>query len=751
MMTCKKIAFILIYLGTVCLEVHAQINLFPNDQTGAKTVKVARSETHTFLVHIQLADTTRLYDLTLYTAEKGDAVAFKIDQSAYQFNRVLGKDTLSVTENYTRSLQQVINAHLYIPVWIRYASDNPFEDQTINLVVSDGVNQVAFWTFLLEKVTLNRDLVAGTIPQAKALTISPFKPGEVSFHSAIYEKDLNEVLIGVYGDLVSFEGDAAYDLKENITFLIDGEEAPDFWGISLADDPQRNLQKGQKKLLTIKQSGLKPGTYKTKILLKDLNDEPTDGQELELVVNVRHHIAYPITVIFLAVAFTFGVNVLLKNRRERIQIKSRLRQMDKEWLQDDPSAAASKVLATVNQVDKLSNRILIASNDLIGEKLTEADKLIGFLRQLRDIQHEIDRKPVELMRIRAEKRHRKLKEFLGQYELTGEREQEFTERLKILSGWFGPADEFEKAYTADLEADIKKLMLKMDPARFTELTQDANQSKEIGDFIQALTLHMNDVDATGNKQNIDAHKREKSYAALKVFWDQMESMSLEENERRQQREDLVNLIRGYHTSQDLDTLDLKLLFHKVDQKQFERVQNNQLEVTFKTPKSSVEAFTPVKFELDLEKEGLGEGYLFQYGLKYKWTITIYPRFNRGESIVLTPETQVPKVVQYIPYATKFKVEVMGINKSGDKIEIPAREFQSTPAVIFSLDKSLESSLIFATIASTVVAIFTGILTHYTGDPTFGDLKDYINLFLIGAGIDQSKNFLARMNTYAGKS
>ncbi len=48
----------------------------------------------------------------------------------------------------------------------------------------------------------------------------------------------------------------------------------------------------------------------------------------------------------------------------------------------------------------------------------------------------------------------------------------------------------------------------------------------------------------------------------------------------------------------------------------------------------------------------------------------------------------------------------------------------------------------------IIAIVTGLSMFYYNSPTFGSYKDYISLFLWGAGVDQGKNFLQAMQTYS---
>jgi hypothetical protein len=51
----------------------------------------------------------------------------------------------------------------------------------------------------------------------------------------------------------------------------------------------------------------------------------------------------------------------------------------------------------------------------------------------------------------------------------------------------------------------------------------------------------------------------------------------------------------------------------------------------------------------------------------------------------------------------------------------------------------------------VVAIATGLTTYFFGTPTFGSPKDYLTLFLWGAGMDQGKNFLQSLQSVSGQA
>jgi len=52
--------------------------------------------------------------------------------------------------------------------------------------------------------------------------------------------------------------------------------------------------------------------------------------------------------------------------------------------------------------------------------------------------------------------------------------------------------------------------------------------------------------------------------------------------------------------------------------------------------------------------------------------------------------------------------------------------------------------VIAVVIAALAATLSGLMTYYLNKPAFGSLGDYITLFIWGAGVDQTKNFIQNL-------
>jgi len=135
------------------------------------------------------------------------------------------------------------------------------------------------------------------------------------------------------------------------------------------------------------------------------------------------------------------------------------------------------------------------------------------------------------------------------------------------------------------------------------------------------------------------------------------------------------------------------------------------------------------------------------GLFYKRT---YPEKWFIEKILKKPLVQFiqttsrePRLVQYVPKRGELSVSVK-LSHNGDESE--EVDTGTTPFMIKGAGDvgwrgACEVAEILPLALAAIFALSSGITTFYLSNPNFGTMKDYITLFLWGAGVDQGKNFI----------
>jgi hypothetical protein len=143
----------------------------------------------------------------------------------------------------------------------------------------------------------------------------------------------------------------------------------------------------------------------------------------------------------------------------------------------------------------------------------------------------------------------------------------------------------------------------------------------------------------------------------------------------------------------------------------------------------------------------------QKKLRYDWTITLFHRpwwwlwFER-ESRKLEVRSSQPQVAQYAASAGRMKAHVEISYKEETLNNIPAASVKITQSSDFGIFAKYERADLIGFALATAASLASGIML-YALKPTFvGSLQDYLTLFTWGASLDQGKNFLQSLGTYA---
>ncbi|OEU76343.1 MAG: hypothetical protein BA874_13085 [Desulfuromonadales bacterium C00003068] len=297
-------------------------------------------------------------------------------------------------------------------------------------------------------------------------------------------------------------------------------------------------------------------------------------------------------------------------------------------------------------------------------------------------------------------------------------------------------DAITSLHPQELERQIQQVrkllreVAKRDPSRIEAELKEADSALETiklsdREIVRELLFALKpDLQPEGLHEAI---QRERTYAALKVIWEQR-------NDKEMIKE-LINLQK--------ENRALEELFHKVDTLAWKRLRG-KINVELRGSEGDVETYQLFDLEARPDNDKLGGNYLFKHGLVYEWTIDF------GES-PLTPKTREPRVTQFIPIAKKeIKASVkITFEELDDSMSTNGFKFSSKPSGEFGLIKAFQSVEVIALLLALLAAVGTGMNSSYYETALEGSTQSYVALFFWGIAADQVKNVLQNLKSYMG--
>ena len=144
---------------------------------------------------------------------------------------------------------------------------------------------------------------------------------------------------------------------------------------------------------------------------------------------------------------------------------------------------------------------------------------------------------------------------------------------------------------------------------------------------------------------------------------------------------------------------------------------------------------------------LGNNFLFKHKATYVWTLVWDGKTSKT---VTEQRTNEPRVIQYAPqpgqYCMTVTLECGGITASNRVDSEPFTIKESSEYGVLSIFRFTEMAALGI---ATLFAVVSGLATYYFGEAAFGSITDYVSLFVWGAGVDQTKNFLQQLGKMSG--
>jgi hypothetical protein len=315
---------------------------------------------------------------------------------------------------------------------------------------------------------------------------------------------------------------------------------------------------------------------------------------------------------------------------------------------------------------------------------------------------------------------------------------EIESKLNQLENWFLP-DQLYNLYWTDLKKDVESLLTQAKPEKFPAHHAIVKKLHEKIEEKKETLIQKQDLKET---EKLDkAVKIEEDYAMLLILWERRK-------DEGDDSEDLKKLFALFDGSK-VPTIDD--FFAEADDIAWDRLEeaceSGNKSIEFISPRYSnihpLRVYQLIQFSIAMKPRSLGNNYLFKHGLEYHWSLS----FNQQESkeILTRPVTKGPHLVQYVPQKGNLQVAVELCRKGVPAKEVIMNEvFTIKASEDFGWRGAFRSAEVTALVIATLFAVVSGLASFYISNPTFGNIGDYITLFIWGAGIDQGKNFLQHL-------
>jgi hypothetical protein len=544
---------------------------------------------------------------------------------------------------------------------------------------------------------------------------------------------------------------AGFDLRRNLDIKCDGKPLSIFTDIR-GNGTDVIVPAGHPATVTIGLRNLKAGEYSATLRFTAANSAGDDAAKLLLAMHVRHSPFWAFLVLLFALALSFIGTKMIGFARTRFALLKRISDLRGDWLQDEPAVLPVVwARAVLLQCEELSKRLWLRGIEVVDDRVTQVSSVVQILDLVHQTREELGKLRDGMVAYRANAALERIVGRIGPRPLD---EQSATNRkaeLSELLDWL-KEDKRNGLYWDGVSADIHDLLAKIKTQEVPQHPMDAVMSGLSANLEKALSQPPKDLN--------EMIKQDSDYARLKILW-----------ERRDWGDDAETLIKLQNNGTPLEDF-----FRATDELTWKHVKmatNKHGASAWVIPPQSTgpelfEAYHPLVFRLTTSNPALDATYLIWHGLKYKWTFTrtelgrsaknstvgtdqTRVHENAREKVVTTfmIETDHPEVVEYAQDEGNLnvKVEIYRSNNKSDPVEglepVPIGKSKD-----FSYWKSVQRTELGALALASLFAIITGLSAIYFKDAGFGSFQSYLLLFLWGVGVDQTKNAIQILQTYA---
>jgi hypothetical protein len=473
-----------------------------------------------------------------------------------------------------------------------------------------------------------------------------------------------------------------------------------------------------------------PGEYTIPMRITAANSADDDLQKLIVTLQVRNGVSLAIFVLLFAALFSFLATRVVTMLRQRAAFLIRVRALRPAWLaKERPILPVIWLRATLRLADDLSRRfwLLGSGSSEIDARLTAAAAMLATLDRVRQVRERILTIPEPMVQHRAGWKLDDIVARLGPAPLSDQDIAFFKTQLDAFDQWFDPDPKKKQAaYWENLLPDIQTICAKVPGVTIPE--DNKPLAKELREALEAAQTAATSLDLMT--------KAEENYQRLEILLELC----------RRKQTDLIGRL-----GKTADEVPIDRVLAVADDAWWALLKKLGDKVTVAGPSATLdplEAYESATFRVETPSEPfLTTTFLMRKKLRYDWTITIFRKEKKiGD---LHVESSQPQVAQYSPTAGSMKATVKISYDGNVGPEISSTELvnvsKSNDFRIFA--KYEQADLIAFTLAA-AVSVVSGLAVYVLKPTFFGSLPDYLTLFVWGASIDQGKNFLQSLGTYA---
>jgi hypothetical protein len=644
------------------------------------------------------------------------------------------------------------------------------------------------------KLTLTRGVPPGSLvldhQQLTLQLTQPFwgGPPKESLSVVIQDKTQQHALQNIRVSLptVLKQPGSGFDLRNNVLFTVNDEEVKDLDRWPPADpkakgELARSFGPGGQSEIGMHFQNLEPGEYNVTLGFSAANAMTDAMQKLTLILQVRQSIWWSITLLIIAVTFSFVASKVLTSMVHRYLFLSRIRKLRPSWLADEPATfPVALVRAALRETEDLSQRFWLTGVDQVDARVNQIEALIGILGLVRAARQGLiqSKSLPRLPRVRAIAALNAIASSLTAEPLADAQLADLKTKLAAFSAWLDDT-KMNDYYWTVVREEITTLLLRVSPAEIADDQQRPLLVDLGGKLRAALTDKPGDLDGM--------MKVERAFAVLKILWNWRGTDDFAK---------FIDLVKAAPTegiaptAREIDEHILEQVFELADRRTWELLakgnSEKKLQILFSRSDTTepAEAYDPLPFRITANDPRVDNAFLFKHALTFDWRfkLTFKKSWLRSkgtteseeesagevnesapkdesarktdrstEKIELSPVTLEPRVVQYVPRGGVLRVTATLKNDKGDSLELASCSPPLIPVVPnsdFGSLRGLARVEWISWVLSAIVAVVTGLSMFYYKGPTFGTFQDYLTLFLWGAGVDQGKNFLQAMQTYS---
>ena len=557
---------------------------------------------------------------------------------------------------------------------------------------------------------------------------------------------------------------ANFDPEKNLTFTWNGQKAGDLWRSPSPQDTNAMphvIPPNNQAVIGGEFHNLVPGEYTLKLGLASANTTPQAEDQMEVKVHVRDSIVRAIVILLLAIALSFIATKGVDGLRRRLAVLKKISELKLPFLREDTAHNVS-VRAILKQVEDHNKNWFNAlfGPDVVSDRVDKAERMIGILHRVHQIREHISNWDEHIMiTYRLQKYLREVIEDMAPETVNEEYVTESKRKLDDLEEWI-TTDKLKlcRLYWEDVKNRAERLLCQAKPDEFS----DTKHKNVVNNLCSNIDSELKDIEQNPSKLNLEkATKIDENYARLKVLW------KCKQNDDIEALNSLVDLL---DTDPSYGIIGFFKERDKIAWKGLKSASNRQGTnwLTFTSPQNRTvdptRAYELIQFKVESIPRDLGNNYLFENELDYHWDLDLETETRswwglwkkKTETKKLTkPRTKEPRLVQYVPRKGKLHASVRLFYNNEDTPKVSMRDALTVDkAKDFGWIRSLRFVEITALVIAALFAVISGLKMFYIGKPNFGSMADYVTLFIWGAGIDQTKNFiqhLAQSSTAKGTS